>query len=176
MSSTDHHYLILDTSILLIWLKVPGYSTCGKGDNTWDFEKINSLIEEEIKNGTYLVLPLASIIETANPITQISNLKCRVEAAGGLVDVIKKTAISETPWMAFSNQEEFWNSEEISNLAMRWLEEVKKEGKVMSLADLSIIKIAELYSQLGTVRILSGDGNLQSYQPKHNAYIPRRSQ
>lgn len=176
MSSFIHRYLILDTSILLIWLRVPGYESCGKGDNIWDIDRINNTIDEELQKGSYLVLPLASIIESGNVITKINNVTQRECYADKLVAAISATANSETPWMAFSNQEEFWSSNELCILAKRWQDEVKKKGNVMSLADLSIIKIAEFYSLQGTVQIISGDGILQSYQPKLTAYVPRRRQ
>ena len=64
--------LIIDTSILCVWLKVPGMETCGTKDSPITFEYVNSKIEAEAKTGrTTFVLPIASIIETGNHITHI---------------------------------------------------------------------------------------------------------
>ena len=41
--------LILDTSILCVWLKVPGKETCGSGANTITYDTVHTKIEEEVK-------------------------------------------------------------------------------------------------------------------------------
>ncbi len=64
--------LIIDTSILCVWLKVPGMETCGTKDSPITFDDVNSKIAAEEKRGrTTFVLPIASIIETGNHITHI---------------------------------------------------------------------------------------------------------
>jgi len=40
--------LIIDTSILCVWLQVAGMETCGKTGDLWDFEKVNAKIQEEL--------------------------------------------------------------------------------------------------------------------------------
>ncbi|MEN9443650.1 MAG: hypothetical protein RIS47_540, partial [Bacteroidota bacterium] len=62
--------LMIDTSILCVWLKVPNMDTCGSDANRWDFDHVNSKIETEIQQGTRMILPLATIIETGNHIAQ----------------------------------------------------------------------------------------------------------
>ena len=42
--------LILDTSILCVWLKVPGKETCGSGANTITYDAVYAKIEEDEKN------------------------------------------------------------------------------------------------------------------------------
>lgn len=42
--------LIFDTSIMCVWLRVPGKDTCKSVDNTITLESINKKIEEEKNN------------------------------------------------------------------------------------------------------------------------------
>ena len=60
--------LIFDTSVLCVWLKVPGKETCGPDNSKMTYDIVNEKIEEEKKLGTTFVLPIASIIETGNHI------------------------------------------------------------------------------------------------------------
>ena len=53
--------LVIDTSILCVWLQVPGKDNCGPNDDSWDYERVNQKIEQEIEDRAILVLPLASI-------------------------------------------------------------------------------------------------------------------
>lgn len=62
--------VIIDTSILCVYLQVPNYTTCGPDSDRWDFTRVDAKIQEEIKNESTLVLPLATIIETGNHISQ----------------------------------------------------------------------------------------------------------
>ena len=57
--------LLIDTSLLCVWLKVPGKETTG--NNKWDFELVNEKILTEIEKGTTLVLPLATASATDTP-------------------------------------------------------------------------------------------------------------
>jgi hypothetical protein len=54
--------LLIDTSLLCVWLKVPGKETAR--NNEYNFEFVNEKILTEIEKGTTLVLPLATVIET----------------------------------------------------------------------------------------------------------------
>jgi len=62
--------MILDTSVLCVWLKVPGKETCGSGSSCLDFTKVDHEIKAAIHTQYTLVLPLSSIIETGNHIAQ----------------------------------------------------------------------------------------------------------
>ena len=59
--------LIVDTSIMCVWLKVPGKEVAGKS-NEYTYDIVARHIEEERLKGTKLVLPIATIIETGNHI------------------------------------------------------------------------------------------------------------
>ena len=56
--------LIIDTSILCVYLEVPGKETCGSGNNRWNKQRVVEILETEEKASTTFVLPLAAIIET----------------------------------------------------------------------------------------------------------------
>lgn len=170
MSMVQHKYLIIDTSILCVWLKVPNFETCGPDNNRWDYDRVNAKINEELGRGTYFVLPLASIIETGNHITHIRGDRHCYAAA--LVDIINSTVNKESPWLAFSIQNDLWNSNGLKLLAERWLKNVD----ILSIGDVSIVNVAEYCSHLGEVEIFSGDQGLVAHQPQHASYIPRRRQ
>lgn len=59
--------LILDTSILCVYLEVPGKETCGFEDDRWDKKRVDRFLQEAEENYTF-VLPLTAIVETGNHI------------------------------------------------------------------------------------------------------------
>jgi len=61
--------LIIDTSILCVWLKVPNMETCGPKHDIWDHDRVQKKIDQERADRSTLVLPLATIIETGNHIS-----------------------------------------------------------------------------------------------------------
>ena len=82
--------LIFDTSVLCVWLKVPGKETCGQEGNQLTFEVVDAKIEDEKKQGTTFVLPIASIIETGNHIAHSTGDRHAVGHA--FADIISATA------------------------------------------------------------------------------------
>ena len=62
--------LLIDTSLLCVWLKVPGMESCGYNNDVWNFQRVNQKIQAEIAISTILVLPLAVVVETGNHIAQ----------------------------------------------------------------------------------------------------------
>ena len=162
--------LIFDTSVLCCWLAVPGKNTCGPDDDYWDKQRIDTLIEDEQQAYSVFVLPIATIIETGNHITQI-NGPC-YSYAKDLADKLRDTANEQSPWAAFTDQAVFWTAERMALLADEW-PEFAKQG--LSIADTTIKTIAEYYAQSGIdVEILTGDQGLQAYQPVTSPIIPRR--
>lgn len=163
--------LIIDTSILCVWLKVPGMDTCGPDKNRWDRERVGTKISEETAAKTTFVLPLATLIETGNHIAQAAH--SRWERANELAEIIRKSAQVLEPWAAFSHQVELWSPEGLHNLAENW-PTLAVQG--LSIGDATIKEVAEFYAVSGfDVEILTGDDGLKSYQPvtAPNA-IPRR--
>ena len=59
-------------------------------------------IQNETEAGTTFVLPLATIIETGNHISQATH--SRRERGTVLADLMRKSADQQTPWAAFSDQ------------------------------------------------------------------------
>ena len=162
--------LVIDTSILCCWLEIPGKETCGNDDDKWERNRVKNLINEETKQGATIVLPLATIIETGNHISQARSMK--YECAKELANLINLAADNSTPWAAFSDQDSLWTSDELKRLALEWPELAMQN---ISLGDATIKLVAEYYAKGGyEVEILTGDSGLKSYQPTVVAPEPRR--
>jgi len=164
--------LIIDTSILCVWLKVRDMDTCGPEADKWDYNRVKEKIDSEKQSGTIFVLPLASIIETGNHIAHSNGDK--KDPAEELVNIIYSAIDSATPWAAFEEQKDLWASEGLKKLVEEWRKTVHSK---QSLADASIVTVANKYSDLGyCVEILTGDGGLKAYEPRELEliYTPRR--
>lgn len=168
-----HKVLIIDTSILCVWLKIPGKETCGPDNDRWNFDRVNNKIAEELKNNATFVLPLASIIETGNHIAQCRGDK--YEFVHEFVKLIKNTAEEQSPWAAFTQQNSLWNKDGLIALAERW-SETAIGGQ--SIGDAAIVDVARFYSEMPSthVEILTGDSGLKAYEPILDQQIPRRRQ
>ena len=161
--------LVVDTSILCVWLDVPGMDTCGPGRDQWDYQRVDQKLADEIKANTTLVLPLASIIETGNHISKAAHN--RRERAKELACLMRKTADHKSPWAAFSEQSILWTPDKLKELAKYWPDLVAQK---LSLGDATIKDVADYYAQAGfTVEILTGDQGLKSYEPISSGEIPR---
>ncbi len=164
--------LIIDTSILCVWLDVPDMDTCGPDNDKWDKQRVEDKIQLEIQTETTFVLPLASIIETGNHISHAAH--SRKERGEALADLIRKSADNQTPWAAFSEQSILWSPEKLKSLADTW---PNLAAQRLSLGDVTIKDVAEYYAQMGwEVEILTGDQGLKAYQPTTPAEKPRRRQ
>ena len=165
-----HKVLIIDTTILCVWLSVPGRDICGPNGDQWNKARVDAKIAEEQQSGTLFVLPVASIIETGNLITRSPGDKYLVvnKFADFIVDSIK----GRLPWAAFSSQSSLWSPDGLNNLAERW-RRTALSGQ--SIGDASIVDVAEYYAQAGNiVEILTGYQGLKAYQPVVSPPIPRR--
>lgn len=164
--------LIVDTSILCVWLNVPGMDDCGPAHDKWDRPRVATKIQQEELAGATFVLPLASIIETGNHIAQAGH--SRRERSQALAELMKKSASQETPWAAFSEQSALWSPEKLTRLAESWPDLAAQK---LSLGDATIKDVAEYYAQMGyQVEILTGDRGLKAYEPVAPIEIPRRKQ
>lgn len=162
--------LIIDTSILCVFLKVPNMETCGSNDDKWDFNRVDKYIKKEIKKKTTLVLPLATLVETGNHIAQAGEK--RYEIALSLAEIIAAAADGKTPWAAFTEQSSLWDIEELKKLAAEWPNLAKQK---ISIGDATIKTVAEYYAKINwQVEILTGDGGLKAYEPSTPPPIPRR--
>lgn len=164
--------LIIDTSILCVWLAVPGKDTCGSDNDKWDKQRVDEKIQGEQDNSTMFVLPLATLVETGNHIAQAPAY--RFERGQALADLLRKAADSETPWAAFSEQSSLWSPEKLKDLADTWPELAAQK---LSLGDATIKDVADYYAQMNyEVEILTGDQGLKAYQPSVPPGVPRRRQ
>ncbi|WP_446011918.1 hypothetical protein [Candidatus Electrothrix sp.] len=162
--------LIIDTSILCVWLAVSGMDTCGSDNDRWDKDRVQLKIEDEQAKQTTFVLPLATIIETGNHIAQASH--SRKERADALAELMKKSADQKTPWAAFSEQSTLWTAEKLKELADSWPELAASK---LSIGDTTIKDVADYYGEMGfMVEILTGDQGLKAYEPVKPIEIPRR--
>ncbi|MGD1805154.1 hypothetical protein ACP6PL_06895 [Dapis sp. BLCC M126] len=162
--------LIIDTSILCVYLEVPGKETCGSESNKWNKIKVDEILKKEEEAKTTFVLPLATIIETGNHIAQAPTK--RYEIAKELANIMKLTAYNQTPWAAFIEPSVLWNAENLKQLANEF---PNFASRGFALGDATIKQIADYYNKQGNqVEILTGDENLKSYQPLQPVLIPRR--
>ena len=162
--------LILDTSILCCWLRVPGKDTAGKADDRWDYARINDLLSAERKRGSTFVLPIASLIETGNHIAQCNGDRFRLATA--LTQHLQNTVDAASPWAAFTDQSMLWESTSLQELAITW-PNLATGGT--SIGDATIKHVAEHYSKAGyEVEIVTGDEGLKAYETKTPSPVPRR--
>lgn len=163
--------LIFDTSMLCVWLSVPGKETCGTQDDLWDKKRVDRKLEKEQKLNTIFVLPLAAIIETGNHIAQARS--SRYELAQEFAHLMTKAANEESPWAAFVDQSKLWTAENLMELAQEWIPLAPRK---ISLGDVAIKTVADFYHKLGSpVEILTGDAELKAYEPIAPAPRRRRS-
>jgi hypothetical protein len=162
--------LIIDTSILCVYLGVPGKDTCGSDKNQWDKKRVDEFLKKEEKESTTFVLPLAAIVETGNHIAQ-AKLK-QYEMAQALAEIMVKAADEKTPWAAFTDQSVLWEAEGLRKLAKEWPNLAVQK---ISIGDATIKTVAEYYAKIGfQVEILTGDDGLKAYQPTTPASTPKR--
>lgn len=162
--------LILDTSILCVWLKVSGKETCGSGASCIDFAKVEKEIQSAEEMNYTLVLPLATIIETGNHIAQ--SPQWRHERATQLGDLMVNAANESTPWAAFSDQQTLWSADGLKNLAATW---PALAAKKLSIGDATIAEVADYYAKMGyIVEIFTGDKGLKKHHLITATPQPRR--
>jgi hypothetical protein len=164
--------LVIDTSLLCVWLKVPGMETCGVTGDAWDFARVDKEIQGAIRDHFTLVLPLATIIETGNHIAHAA--RQRHQAAVSLAERMRDAADAKTPWAAFQHQSDLWGPDQLRDLARTW---PPLADSKFSLGDATIQRVGEYYAQSGCeVRFLTADRQLQAYEPPPPPLIPRRRQ
>ncbi len=106
---------IIDTSILLLWLDVPGKNSPQNINGIiWNKTYVKNLLDEA-ENITF-VLPLATLIETGNHIAQIKGQQC-YHLAKELADILTKAIDEESPWAAFTEQYNLWEEKTLKKLA-----------------------------------------------------------
>lgn len=164
--------LVIDTSILCVWLAIPGFETCGPKEDRWDKARVDTFIQPHLDAGATLVLPLASIIETGNHIAQ--NPGNRFELAQGLCHLLRQAVDGTAPYAAFSEQSVLWGPEQLRKLAEEW---PSLAAQSLSLADATIRDVALFYAGRGFhVEVLTGDQGLKALSPPPAPpVVPRRN-
>lgn len=164
--------LIVDTSLLCVWLKIPKMETCGRVGDIWDFQRVEKEINAAVGQGYTLVLPLASIIETGNHIAHAPQY--RHERAKGLAELMCKAADQKSPWAAFQHQTELWSPDRMKELAQLWPPLAERK---LAMGDATIKQIGDYYGEIGcVVEFLTADEQLRAYEPKRPKLVPRRRQ
>lgn len=155
--------IILDTSILCVWLAIPGMDKIEKrGEPAILHDDVEEKINREIAEGARIVLPLASVIECGNHITQIKHADPKTYI-DQFAEFILKSIDGLEPWDIFTNQTNLFDKENFKKLVDRW-KELSMSG--ISMGDASIIQVAEHYSDKNfTAEIYTGDSGLKAYQP-----------
>ncbi|BAZ82172.1 hypothetical protein NIES73_34430 [Sphaerospermopsis kisseleviana NIES-73] len=163
--------LLIDTSLLCVWLKVPGKETAG--NNKWDFELVNEKIHTEIKKGTTLILPLATVIETGNHIAQ-AKTGDKWTSAEKFAEIMIFAADETSPWAAFREQIVLWETEGLKKLAATFPNQAVQNT---SMGDASIVVLGwYYYSEKGFhVEFLTDDEKLKSQEPPPPTTPTRRS-
>ncbi|MEH2005668.1 hypothetical protein [Nostoc sp.] len=165
--------LLIDTSLLCVWLQVPGRETAG--NNQWNFELVNQKIQAEIAKLTTLVLPLASVIETGNHIAQAktANSESKRITAQKFAEIITCAADETTPWAKFREQIVLWEEEKLKELAAKFPNQAVEKT---SMRDASIVVLGWHYHQKGFhVEFLTDDDKLKSQEPPPPLPPKRRS-
>jgi hypothetical protein len=166
--------LLIDTSLLCVWLKVPGKETAG--NNKWDFELVNEKILTEIEKGTTLVLPLATVIETGNHISQAKNTNSDSKriTSEEFAKIMIAAADEKSPWAAFREQIVLWEAEGLKNLAEKFPNQAVEKT---SMGDASIVVLGwyYYYEKGFYVEFLTADSGLKSQEPPQPQPPTRRS-
>ncbi|MBW4688825.1 MAG: hypothetical protein KME40_28000 [Komarekiella atlantica HA4396-MV6] len=166
--------LIIDTSILCVYLGVPGKETCGSDNDKWDKKRVEARFQAEEKQGAKFILPIATIIETGNHIAQANSKRYEIAQAFG--NILVKVADGVIPWGVFETQVgELWNSEQLKQLATEW---PTLASRKISIGDATIKTVAEYYAKTSStfqVEIFTGDGGLKAYEPATPAPTRRSS-
>ncbi|MEI8393993.1 MAG: hypothetical protein WCF85_04600, partial [Rhodospirillaceae bacterium] len=123
--------VVIDTSMLCVWLKVPGKDTCGTNDDRWDFPRVDACLQDHESADVQLVMPLAAVIEVGNHIAGTKRYDLARDFAGHL----RNAALGVTPWVTFTEQASLWDKDALERLATSW-PDLAKTG--LSLADTTI--------------------------------------
>jgi len=162
--------IIVDTSILVVWLRIPGFSEAGTARLT--YTDIDAKLKSEIAKGAILMLTMAVIIETGNHIAQIQNASLRKQMVNQFADFLQTTIETKNAWRVFYQENEFWTPNELQKLATQW----RSQGIYkLSLGDASILKVTNCLKPVFDVEVYTGDTQLYSLSliPITPIYAPK---
>lgn len=153
---------IIDTSIMLNLLGVPG--RCEKK------EEIRREFCKTIERRDVLILPIATIIETGNAISQVGGSK-RYDIAEIFTTYLLKTAERNAPWSCDYSE---ISDEDLRYFADNYLRYVNTK---VGMGDLSIIRTFEKCRDnlpVDCIEIWSTDEHLCGYKAKEAYSVKRR--
>lgn len=142
---------LMDTSVFCNYLKLPG-----RDQNR---DEVLGKITEYVQDGTVLLLPVASVIETGNHIARVRDGNLRRQAAERFVKAVEDAIDGDAPWIPTPVFE--------VEALREWLEDFPDcASRGEGLGDLTIIKEFDRQCQLNQGRrvfIWSLDGHLSGY-------------
>lgn len=142
---------IVDTSILCNVLNIP--------HKNGEKKEVLEELEIFLKNGTALLLPMATVYETGNHIAQLRNGTTRRHFANIFIEQVKKAVTGEAPWQVMQVP----TIDELSE----WLSEFPEAAmRGAGMGDLSIInewKKFKVKTPYYRVFIWALDSDLQGY-------------
>lgn len=145
----------LDSSVFCNLLAIPG-----KSDRAGETKAELDLILKN-KERERIILPFATIIETGNHISHISDGNVRYNTAKRFCTAMLKTIAGEAPWTYYGAQ---LTEADIENICSRFPETVKHG---MGVGDLSIIRAYERYKDetpaIEEIRIWTYDNHLAQF-------------
>ncbi|MBF0283682.1 MAG: hypothetical protein HQL51_04395 [Magnetococcales bacterium] len=164
--------VVIDSSLLVVWLKVPGRQDAGPKHDLWDFDRIDAMFRKNQEEGATFVLPVATIIETGNMICGVPKKEDRLPPAQALVELITSSGRGVSPWAIFSDQSVLWESDQLIRIVEKW-PELTGRSRCVSMGDATIKVVAEHYAKMGFhVEIATGDFGLKSFQPPAPVVVP----
>ena len=147
-------YILIDTSVMLEILDVPG--------KAHDHGTIMNEFKEKADADCSFFIPLATILETGNHIAQNGDGRQRLDSAIKFVKLIEKSIEGESPFKVLK----FFDQGELRN----WLQEFPESAKRKeSFGDLSIRKDLDRLHELKPredIFIWTLDGHLDAYSIK----------
>lgn len=161
--------LIIDTSILVVWLGIPGFSDAGS--QHWTMKDIIKKFEKEERAGARFVLTIATIIETGNHIAHIKDRDERRNKVIAFAELIEVAVSEKKSWMVYYSEHEMWSKEGLLMLADSW----RSNGIYkLSMGDASILSVANALKGLFDVELYTGDNQLYelSMKPVEPRYAP----
>ncbi|MDD4239068.1 MAG: hypothetical protein PHT62_11030 [Desulfotomaculaceae bacterium] len=109
----------------------------------------------------WVILPIASIIETGNHIAHISDGNTRRAVARNFADYLRDTADNKAPWSLISLE---WTPDDLRKFADIFPEQAMRQ---IGFGDMSIIDAYDDYIKRApgvSVRIWSTDAHLSAYR------------
>ena len=143
--------VIVDTSVLLNFLNVPGFND--------DRAEVEEQFGEYVRADASLLLPIATVLETGNHISKLSDGGRRRQHAEEFCRQVRKALSGEAPWSMVRSP----GPKELDS----WLAGFPdRASQKMSLADVSLVDVWNSHCRRhphARIRIWSTDGDLSSY-------------